>query len=244
MQGNSSGGGLVAAALILGASILGSAYMLTMSIDRGSAQLAGLNESLQAVAKAPTAAARPSAPSAPGRPDPSKVYDIEVGDSPVRGSKNAKITIVEWADFQCPFCVRVNPTLEQIDKEYGDKVRVVFKHLPLSMHNKARAAHQASEAAHRQGKFWEMHDRIFASPKDLSPETYLRYAREIGLDIDKYESDLSSSSVRKVVDADLALARKLGVSGTPSFFINGRFLSGAQPYGSFARLIDEELAKN
>ena len=243
MQGHSSGGGLVAAALILGASILGGAYMLTMSIDRGSAQLAGLNESLKTVAKAPAPAA-PARPSAPGRPDPQKVYDIEVGDSPIRGSKDAKITIVEWADFQCPFCVRVNPTLEQIAKEYGDKVRVAFKHLPLSMHNKARAAHQASEAAHRQGKFWEMHDRIFASPKDLSPETYLRYAREIGLDIDKYNSDFSSSSVRKVVDADLAMARKLGVSGTPSFFVNGRFLSGAQPYGSFARLIDEELAKN
>jgi protein-disulfide isomerase len=244
MQGQSSGGGLVAAALILGASILGGAYLLTMSIDRGSEQLAGLSESLKIAAKAPAAAPRPSAPSAPGRPDPQKVYDVEVGNSPIRGSEDAKITIVEWADFQCPFCVRVNPTLEQITKEYGDKVRFAFKHLPLSMHSKARAAHQASEAAHRQGKFWEMHDRIFAKPKDLSPETYLRYAGEIGLDIDKYNSDLSSSSVRKVVDDDLAMARELGVTGTPSFFINGRFLSGAQPYGSFARVIDEELAKN
>ena len=112
------------------------------------------------------------------------------------------------------------------------------------MHSKARAAHQASEAAHRQGKFWEMHDRIFAKPKDLSEETYLRYANEIGLDIDQYKKDFSSSSVRKKVDADLAEARELGVSGTPSFFINGRFLSGAQPYGAFARVIDEELAKN
>jgi protein-disulfide isomerase len=241
MQGHSSGGGLVAAALILGASILGAAYLLTMSIDRGSAQLAGLSESLKTAARAPAPAARPSPP---GRPDPQKIYDIEVGNSPIRGAKDAKVTIVEWADFQCPFCVRVNPTLEQIAKEYGDKVRFAFKHLPLSMHAKARAAHQASEAAHRQGKFWEMHDRIFAAPKDLSPETYLRYATEIGLDIEKYKSDLSSSSVRKVVDDDLAMARKLGVSGTPSFFINGRFLSGAQPYGSFARVIDDELAKN
>jgi protein-disulfide isomerase len=112
------------------------------------------------------------------------------------------------------------------------------------MHTKARAAHQAAEAAHRQGKFWEMHDRIFENPKDLSPETYLRYAKEIGLDIDQYQEDIASTSVRKAVDADLAMASKLGVSGTPSFFINGRFLSGAQPYGSFARLIDEELAKN
>jgi protein-disulfide isomerase len=242
MQGQSSGGALVAAAFILGASIVGGAYLLKTSIDRGSAELAGLNESLKTAAAAP-AAARPSAPSAPGRPDPQKVYDITVGDAPVRGPESAKVTIIEWADFQCPFCVRVDPTLDQIAKEYGDKVRLAFKHLPLSMHNKARAAHQASEAAHRQGKFWEMHDRIFANPKDLSEETYLRYAREIGLDIDKYKSDFSSTSVRKVIDDDLAKARELDVSGTPSFFINGRFLSGAQPYDAFARVIDEELAK-
>jgi protein-disulfide isomerase len=242
MQGNSSSGGLIATALILGASILVGAYLLTKSIDRGSAELASLNESLKtAAAAAPAAAARPSGPK---RPDPKKVHDIEVGDAPIRGSKSAKITVVEWADFQCPFCVRVNPTLEQIKKEYGDKVRFAFKHLPLSMHAKARAAHQAAEAAHRQGKFWEMHDLIFESPRDLSPEVYLRYANEIGLDIDRYNSDLSSSSVRKVIDDDLAMAGKLGVTGTPSFFINGRFLSGAQPYGSFARVIDEELAKN
>jgi protein-disulfide isomerase len=240
MQGNSSAGGLVAAALILGAAILGSAYLLATSIDRGSDQLASLNESVKTAAAAPKAAARPSGPK---RPDPEKVYDIEVGDAPIRGSKSAKVTIVEWADFQCPFCVRVNPTLEQIAKEYGDKVRFAFKHLPLSMHAKARAAHTASEAAHRQGKFWEMHDRIFAKPRDLSPETYLRYANEMGLDIDQYNSDLASSSVRKVVDSDLDVARKLGVSGTPSFFINGRFLSGAQPYASFASAIDRELAK-
>jgi protein-disulfide isomerase len=241
MQGQSSAGGQVVAAVILGASILGAAYLLAMSIDRGSAQLAGLNDSLKvAAAAAPAAAARPSGPK---RPDPKKVYKIEVGDAPIRGSESAKITIVEWADFQCPFCVRVNPTLEKIAKEYGDKVRFAFKHLPLSMHAKARAAHEASEAAHRQGKFWEMHDMIFASPRDLSPETYLRYANEIGLDIDQYNSDLSSTSVRKVIDDDLAMAGTLGVSGTPSFFVNGRFLSGAQPYGSFARVIDEELAK-
>ncbi len=240
MQGNSSSGGLIAVALLLGASILGGAYLLTMSIDRGSAQLADLNESLKTAAAAPAAKARGKAPK---RPDPKKVHDIELGDAPIRGSKSAKITVVEWADFQCPFCVRVNPTLEQITKEYGDKVRFAFKHLPLSMHTKARGAHQAAEAAHRQGKFWEMHDRIFAKPKDLNPTTYLRYANEIGLDIDRFDSDLSSSSVRKVIDDDLALAGTLGVTGTPSFFINGRFLSGAQPYGSFARVIDEELAK-
>ena len=123
-------------------------------------------------------------------------------------------------------------------------MRIVFKHMPLVNHSKAPAAHAAAEAAYRQGKFWEMHDRIFESPRDLSPKTYLRYANEIGLDIDRYNSDFASTPVRKVIDDDLAMASKLGVSGTPSFFINGRFLSGAQPYGSFARVIDEELAKN
>jgi len=241
MQRNSSGGALVTAAVILGASILGGSYWLAQAIDRGSAEIAELNQALKTAAVAPAPAARPSAPA---RPDPEKIYEIEIGDSPIRGSESAKVTIVEWADFQCPFCVRVDPTLEKIAEEYGDKVRFVFKHLPLSMHTKARAAHEASEAAHRQGKFWEMHDRIFANPKDLSEETYLRYANEIGLDIEKYKSDFSSSSVRKTIDADLAKARELGVSGTPSFFINGRFLSGAQPYGAFARVIDEELAKN
>ncbi len=241
MQGRSSGVGTVAAALILGASVLGAAYLLAMSIDRGTAQIADLNESVKtAAAAAPAAGKRPSGPK---RPDPKKVHDIELGDAPLRGSKSAEITIVEWADFQCPFCVRVNPTLEQVTKEYGNKVRFAFKHLPLSMHSKARAAHQAAEAAHRQGKFWEMHDLIFESPRDLNPKTYLRYANEIGLDIDRYNSDFSSSSVRKVIDDDLAAAGELGVTGTPSFFINGRFLSGAQPYGSFARVIDEELAK-
>ena len=241
MQRNSSAGALVTAAVILGASILGGSYWLALAIDRGSAEIAELNQALKAAAVAPAPAPRPSAPA---RPDPEKIYEIEIGDSPIRGSESAKVTIVEWADFQCPFCVRVHPTLEKIAEEYGDKVRFGFKHLPLSMHTKARAAHQASEAAHRQGKFWEMHDRIFANPKDLSEETYLRYANEIGLDIEKYKSDFSSSSVRKTIDADLAKARELGVSGTPSFFLNGRFLSGAQPYGAFARVIDEELAKN
>jgi protein-disulfide isomerase len=244
MHGSTSGGALVAAALFMGASVLGGAYLLSMSIDRGSAQLATLNDSLKVAAAAAAAPAAGARPSGPKRPDPKKVYDIKLGDAPTRGSESAEITIVEWADFQCPFCVRVNPTLDQIEKEYGDKVRFAFMHLPLSMHAKARAAHQAAEAAHRQGKFWEMHDLIFASPKDLSPATYLRYANEMGLDIDRYNSDFSSTSVRKAIDGNLAAATKLGVSGTPSFFVNGRFLSGAQPYGSFARVIDEELAKN
>ena len=122
-------------------------------------------------------------------------------------------------------------------------MQIVFKHLPLSMHSKARAAHAAAEAAYRQGKFWEMHDRIFAAQREMSPEKYLVYAEEIGLDLGQFKRDLVSDEVKKRIDADVAAAQKLGVTGTPAFFINGRFLSGAQPFDAFKRIIDEELKK-
>jgi protein-disulfide isomerase len=116
--------------------------------------------------------------------------------------------------------------------------------MPLAMHSKARGAHEAAEAANQQGKFWEMHDKIFENPRQLSSEQYLTYAQEIGLDIEKFKKDLKSAVVKKRLDADMSEAAKLGVTGTPAFFVNGRFLSGAQPFASFKRLIDEELAED
>lgn len=123
-------------------------------------------------------------------------------------------------------------------------MQIVFKHLPLRMHSKAPAAHAAAEAAHRQGKFWEMHDRIFANQRQLSPEKYLEYAQEIGLDLDKFKRDSTSPEVKKRVDDDARQAASLGVTGTPGFFVNGRFLSGAKPFAAFKTLLDEELARN
>jgi protein-disulfide isomerase len=166
-----------------------------------------------------------------------------VKGSPALGSTDAEVEIVEFSDFQCPFCSRVWPTLQQVREEYGDDVRIVFKHLPLRIHPKAPAAHAAAEAAHRQGKFWEMHDAIFANPRELSPEQFEKYAQEIGLDVAKFKTDVASPDVKARVDADQSEAAKLGVSGTPSFFINGRYLSGAQPFEEFKKRIDEELAK-
>jgi len=122
-------------------------------------------------------------------------------------------------------------------------VRIVFKHMPLSFHKNAPAAHAAAEAAGMQGKFWEMHDEIFKNQRDLSPATFERYAGEIGLDVKQYKKDLDSKTLRDRIDGDLSQARQLGVTGTPAFFINGRFLSGAQPISSFKRLIDEALKK-
>jgi protein-disulfide isomerase len=122
-------------------------------------------------------------------------------------------------------------------------VRIVFKHMPLSMHAKAPAAHAAAEAAHRQGKFWEMHDKIFENQQELSPEKYLDYATEIGLDIEQFKKDAAAPEVKNRIDADTQEAQKLGSTGTPAFFINGRYLSGAKPFESFKAVIDKELAE-
>jgi protein-disulfide isomerase len=122
-------------------------------------------------------------------------------------------------------------------------VAILWKHLPLSFHSKAEAAHLASEAAHQQGKFWEMHDKIFADQRGMSPAKYEQYAAELGLDVEKFKKDVASAQVKARIEADKKDAASLQVSGTPGFFINGRFLSGAQPFESFKRLIDEMLKK-
>jgi protein-disulfide isomerase len=153
------------------------------------------------------------------------------------------VTIVEFSDFQCPFCSRVTPTLDRIKKEYPDDVRIVFKHLPLSIHPKAPAAHAAAEAAGRQGKFWEMHDKIFANQRNMSEEAYVGYAEELGLDVEQFKKDVASEEVKGKVRGDASQAAKLGVSGTPAFFVNGYYLSGAQPFEAFKAKIDEQLDK-
>lgn len=236
---------LIVSAVILAAGIVGASLIVRSSLDRGAEQLAGMRAAVADLAKAAPAA--PTAPPSrvaarPSRPDPSRRYQVELGSSPVKGPEDAEITIVEFSDFQCPFCRRVTPTLDQIEKEYGDQVRVAFKHLPLSIHPKAPAAHAAAEAARRQGKFWEMHDRIFANQQEMSPEKYVEYAAEMGLDVDQFKRDVTSSEVKSRIDSDSREAAGLGVTGTPAFFVNGRYLSGAQPFASFKRLIDEELA--
>lgn len=240
MSDQSSVRGTFIAALIVSAAFIGGSIVIADALDRTTAQIEVASEAL---ANLPTPAAK--APERPTRrgPDPEQKYEVALGNSPVRGSDDALITIVEWSDFQCPFCNRVAPTLAQIEKTYGSKVRIVFKHMPLSIHSKAPGAHAAAEAAHRQGKFWEMHDKIFASQRDLAPETFERYAEEVGLDLEQFKKDVASADVKKVVAADMRQAAELGVTGTPAFFVNGKFLSGAQPFDNFKRTIDAELEK-
>jgi len=238
---NNANTSLVLAALILGASMVASGLLIQTSFDRASSTLGEVLVALKQAA--PAAAPAAAAPARAGRPDPGRRYSVKTNDAPSKGAKQPKITVVEFSDFQCPFCSRVTPTLAQIEKEYGDRVEIVFKHLPLRIHPKAPAAHAAAEAAHRQGKFWEMHDKIFANQQSLTTETFETYAAEIGLDVEQYKKDAASEEVLASVNADVAQAGKLGVTGTPGFFVNGRFLSGAQPLAAFKKLIDEELAK-
>jgi protein-disulfide isomerase len=126
---------------------------------------------------------------------------------------------------------------------YGAKVRIVWKHLPLDMHKNAMGAHMAAVAAEKQGRFWEFHDKLFANQKELTLDAYKRYARELKLDVARFEKDLADLENKKRIDADKAEATAMGVSGTPGFFVNGRYLSGAKPFEEFAKVINAELSR-
>lgn len=187
-------------------------------------------------------AARP-APQRPRGPDPSKVYAFPVGQSHTKGPKDAWVTIVEVSDFQCPFCNRVNPTLKQVQDKYGDDVRIAFKHNALPFHQRAKPAAKAAECAGDQGKFWEMHDQLFANQRQLEDADLEKYAAAVGVNMGEWKSCYNSNKHDAKIDGDQRQASALGARGTPAFFINGRYLSGAQPLASFERLIDEELKK-
>ena len=192
----------------------------------------------QANANAPAAA--------PAGADP--IYKVALGNAPVKGDPDAKVTIVEWSDFQCPFCGRVVPTLEQIEKNYGADVRVAFKQNPLPMHPNAPYAAKASLAAHKQGKFWQMHDKLFEANNSrnegaLNADKIDQMARDLGLDMEKFKADANSAETAQIIAADQAQASKLGANGTPHFFINGARVSGAMPYDSFKAVVDAQLKR-
>ena len=133
--------------------------------------------------------------------------------------------------------------MEELSEHYKDKLRIEYHHYPLGFHKAAEPAAIASAAAQNQGKFWEMHDRIFSNQRDLTIATLESHARAIGLDMDQYSKDVAAPEIKKKIDEDVAQAGKLGVSGTPAFFINGKFLSGAQPFNNFKRVIDAAIEK-
>lgn len=166
---------------------------------------------------------------------------IDIGKAPVKGPANAKVTIVEFSDFQCPFCQRGAASVEQVLKAYPNDVKVAFKHYPLPFHDKAKPAAMASYAAQQQGKFWEMHDLLFKNQGELTEDNFIKFANELKLNIDKFKADMKSEAASKIVDEDMELGSKHGVNGTPAFFINGVLLSGAQPLPAFKGIIDRWL---
>lgn len=160
------------------------------------------------------------------------------------GKENAKITMIEFSDFQCPYCARyVTETFPQIEREYIEtgKVLYIFHHYPLPFHQYAQKAAEAAECAGEQGKFWEMHDKLFADQEKLTEADLKTYAANLGLNTSQFNTCLSSGQFQDEVQADMELGQSMGVNGTPSFFVNGKFVSGAQPFASFKQIIDAEL---
>jgi protein-disulfide isomerase len=171
-------------------------------------------------------------------------YTVPVSaEDPVRGDANAPVTIVEFSDYQCPFCARVNPTLERVRKTYGDRVRIVFKDYPLPNHAEAPKAAEAARCAGDQGKYWEMHDAMFANQRALGVPSLKQAARAIGLDGAAFDQCLDSGKWTAAVRAGNALGEKMGVNSTPTLYINGRALIGAMPFENFKAIIDEELSR-
>jgi len=181
------------------------------------------------------------------QPDPAAVYRVPLdGPLPQRGRNDALVTVVVFSDFQCPFCSRVEPTITRLLDTYGTDLRVVWMNNPLGFHPNAMPAAIAATEAFEQGGdalFWALHGKLFENQSDLSREVIERLAQEVGLDMGQLRAALDQREHESLILAQQALAVSLGASGTPSFFINGRNLRGAQPYETFAAMVDEELAK-
>lgn len=170
------------------------------------------------------------------------VVDVATAGRPEKGGgAKAPVTIIVFSDYECPYCKRGEASVEEVMKQYGDKVRVVFRNYPLPFHANAKPAAEAALCANAQGKFWEYHTKIWQTAK-LSPENLKKIAGEAGLDQAKFDKCFDSKEFAKLIDEDMAAGAQVGVTGTPAFFINGRMLSGAQPFEKFKEVIDQELA--
>lgn len=172
-----------------------------------------------------------------------KVNVIISPNDPIKGNPQAKVTIIEFSDFQCPYCGRVQETMNKILETYGDQVRIVFKNYPLAFHENAENAALAALCAKEQGKFWEYHDLLFKNQEALSASNLKKYASDLGLKTQDFNSCLDSKKYKNQISDDMKEAQRIGVEATPSFFVNGSLLKGAQPFENFKLLIDEELKK-
>ena len=170
-------------------------------------------------------------------------FDVEGGNSPESGPKDAKVTIIEFSDFECPYCSRAAKLLDRLKELYPNKIRVIFRAFPLSQHTKARGAARAALCAHEQGKFWPYHDLLFANAPALGEAELKKYATTVGLDAKAFETCLSSDRPEAAVKEDEQAGRKLSLDGTPGIFMNGMKLVGVLPLPLMQALVDKELSR-
>lgn len=173
------------------------------------------------------------------------MFEVNVGDAPFKGGADAKVTIVEYSDFQCPFCSKGAQVLAALEKKYGNKIKIAFKHYPLPFHAQARIAAEAAMCAHEQDAkaFWKMHDAMFADQSKLDKDNLIATAKKAGVKEAEFKSCLESGKFKAKIDADVAEGGALGIKSTPTFFVNGKLISGAQPIEVFSEVIDADLAK-
>jgi protein-disulfide isomerase len=172
-------------------------------------------------------------------------FPVQVGNAPVMGGKSAKVTIVEYSDFQCPFCSRGAQIMSDLKKKYGDNIQIAFKNFPLPFHNQAEGAAVAGLCANEQGSqfFWKMHDAMFAAQDQLDIESLKKLGTKLGLKNPAYEQCLTSNKYLDQVKKDMEEGKSFKVKSTPTFFVNGQLINGAQPVEVFSEIIDEELSK-
>jgi len=166
---------------------------------------------------------------------------IPVTDDPVRGPGNARITLVEFSDFQCPFCVAATPQIDALMKAYPTQIKLIFKEFPLDSHSQAAMAAAAALAAHKQGKFWQLHDAMFALRGNLSRQKVIALASGIGLDMKRFQADFDSPEIKHAVDKEIAEGEHIGVDSTPTLFVDGRRFNGALSVATLKPIIDDEL---
>jgi len=174
---------------------------------------------------------------------PIQRIEVSVQGAPFKGGEKAAVTIVEFSDFHCPFCRQVISTLAKLESQYGEKIKLVFRDFPIeNLHPGATKAHEAARCATEQGKFWPYHDKLFASAPSSNPDVFKGIAKEVGLDAVTFETCLGSGKYQAAIKQDIDEGNRVGVGGTPAFFVNGRLITGAQPFEAFARVIDDELS--
>lgn len=199
------------------------------------AKLEGLSKGQQQIlAKAP------AAPQRPPQEDPNKVYTIPAGNSYAKGPENAPVTIIEFSDFQCPFCSQAAALIKQVVEAYPKDVRFIYKNYPLPFHKEAMPAAKAAIAAGKQGKFFEMHDKLFENYRTLNADFYAKAAGELGLDVEKFKKDMEDPATQALVDQEMKEARDADVRGTPTIFINGKKPQG-RSFELYKSIIDEAL---